>query len=472
MTTATRAKNIGVYLRISADPDGTQTATKRQLEDCKRFAGRKGWHVADVFEDIDTSAFARKSKRPEFERMLESLKDQTIDGVLCWKIDRLSRRQRDLVRVDEQCEETGGFIATVVEGIDTSEPSSRFIAELLVSQARMESENTSIRLKRAHQSLAKTGQPVLGGYRAFGYERGRSKVKQKEAGFIREAALRIIAGEGVRGVSRDWAARGIVSTTGKPWQTGPLRRMLMNPTISGQRHYQGVLTPGTWPAIITPAETATLQAILTDPSRRTNKGSVRSYLLSGGLGRCGRCDAHLVGRRNRHGGRRYVCDKQPWRPDSCGRLARLAEPVEEYVAEAVFAVLEGQDVAGLLKRPDPEADASMWESVAKDEAALEQLAVDFYRDSLIERSEFLAARDSLKSRLEQNQALLAKKSGNGILTTVIGKGALNIRKQWQEGALDWKQAIIAAVLDYVVIEPSDPGRNTFDSSKVRFFWRV
>ncbi|MCH7810210.1 MAG: recombinase family protein, partial [Chloroflexi bacterium] len=111
MTTQTRTCNVGIYVRISDDRDGTQTATKRQLEDCRRFAASKGWHVADVFEDVDTSAYQRTSKRPEFERMMGALRDGAIDGVLVWKIDRLSRRQRDLVRVDEQCEESGGFIA-------------------------------------------------------------------------------------------------------------------------------------------------------------------------------------------------------------------------------------------------------------------------------------------------------------------------------------------------------------------------
>src|SRR5687768_2163278 len=112
---AEKEVRIGVYLRISDDPEGTERATDRQLEDCKRHAAGRGWQVADIFKDVDLSAYRNGVRRPQFERLIEAIKDRQIDGVLCWKIDRLTRRQRDLVRVDEACEEAGGFIATVME---------------------------------------------------------------------------------------------------------------------------------------------------------------------------------------------------------------------------------------------------------------------------------------------------------------------------------------------------------------------
>jgi Site-specific recombinases, DNA invertase Pin homologs len=434
MTTETCAGNIGIYLRISDDRDGTQTATKRQLADCQRFATSKGWHVADVFEDVDTSAYQRTSKRPEFERMLASVRDGAIDGVLAWKMDRLSRRQRDLVRLDEQCEDSGGFIATVSEQIDTRQPSGRFVAELLVSQARMESSNTSIRVTRAHEQMAKNGQPVLGGMRPFGYSKDRSEIIPQEAELIRDAARRVMAGESVRSVCRDWQAQGVVSSAGKPWKTASLSRLLGSAFISGQRDYQGAMTPGKWPAIITPAETATLRGILADPGRRKIGGWARTYLLTG-LIRCGLCHEPLIAKPTATHVRRYVCAKVPGMV-SCGRLARAAQPVEDMITEAVFQALDGADIAAYVRRTDREADEVTWQAVAADEAALEELARDFYTDKAISRAEFFAARGALQGRLEQNRKSLARASRNEVLSTVIGRGALDLRKLWAERPLD------------------------------------
>src|SRR5690606_10504969 len=137
---------VGIYLRISDDRDGTQTATERQREACEAFAATHGLVVADVFEDVDTSAYRRGVTRPEFERLLTAVAEKHIDGVLAWKVDRITRRMRDFVRLDEACEEVGGFIVTVTDGIDTRTPTGRFVAELLVAQGRMESSNTATRV--------------------------------------------------------------------------------------------------------------------------------------------------------------------------------------------------------------------------------------------------------------------------------------------------------------------------------------
>src|SRR3972149_10281256 len=106
---------VGIYVRSSDDRDGEQKATQRQLAACRRYAATHDWEVADVFEDVDLSAYKRGVKRPEFERMLEAVAQRSIDGVLSWRVDRLTRRQRDLVSLDERWETAGGFIATVVE---------------------------------------------------------------------------------------------------------------------------------------------------------------------------------------------------------------------------------------------------------------------------------------------------------------------------------------------------------------------
>src|SRR5438093_1075847 len=225
-------ERLGVYLRISEDKDGSQTATRRQLEDCTKWATDRGYNIVDVFEDVDVGAFKRTVKRPEFERMLSAVRERDIDGVVAWKIDRISRRQRDLVRLDEECEEMGAFICTVQDNIDTRQPTGRFVAELLVAQARMESQNMSTRIARAHEQMAKAGKPTTGGTRAYGYTVDRRRTIPGEADLIREAAARILAGEGVRGVCMDFERRGILSPAGKVWTQGPLRRLLANPMLS------------------------------------------------------------------------------------------------------------------------------------------------------------------------------------------------------------------------------------------------
>ena len=457
---------VGIYLRISEDRDGQQTATKRQRADCRRFAKSHGWEAVDVFEDVDTSAFKKGVRRPEFERMLESVRDKDVDGVLAWKMDRITRRQRDLVRLDEACEEAGAFIATVVENIDTREPTGRFVAELLVAQARMESENSSIRVTRKHEEMAKAGRPSLGGTRMYGYSKDRMTIVPEEAALIREAMQRVFAGEGLRGICRDWEQREVVTPTGRPWIQTPLKRMLLSSALSGQRALNGVLTSGTWPAIISPADTRRLQLILNDPAR-LKRVTARSYLLTGML-RCGLCDQPLVARPRDDGVRRYVCARQPGN-SNCGKIARLADPGEEVVRESLFAALDGVDLRNYMEEPNGNTD-ELVDAIRVDEEARQQLADDFYVEKRISRAEFFSARDRLVARIEANRRQLTQANGHGLLNTVVGAGE-TVREQWTERGLDWQRAIMGAVIDNVVIAPATKGRTRFDPTLVTIEWK-
>src|SRR6478672_3537527 len=84
------ALEVGIYTRISkADPE-TQTATHRQEEACRSFAHARGWTVADVFEDVDASAYSGV-ERPAYERMIREIAAGSLGGVVVWKLDRLVR---------------------------------------------------------------------------------------------------------------------------------------------------------------------------------------------------------------------------------------------------------------------------------------------------------------------------------------------------------------------------------------------
>ena len=70
-----------IYARISSDPDGTRMAITRQIEDCRAFAQRRRWQVADCYVDDDISAYSGR-RRPEYERMLSDLGTGRVGPVL------------------------------------------------------------------------------------------------------------------------------------------------------------------------------------------------------------------------------------------------------------------------------------------------------------------------------------------------------------------------------------------------------
>ena len=456
---------VAIYLRISSDPDGESTATSRQLEDCKGYAGRQGWEIEGVYEDSDVSAYQAKARRPQFEALLEGLRSGAIDAVLSWRADRLARQPRDFLRLLQACEEAHAFIVTAQDGVDTRQDTGPFFSQLLVLLAQQESKNTSVRIRRALAARANEGKASPGGARAYGFNETRTALIPQEAAVLKEAAERILAGEGLRGVCRDFERRGILGTKGKAMRPSGLRRILTSALVGGMREYDGKFVEGDFPAILSPEDVNNLRQLLNAPDRRNAFATSRAYLLSG-FAYCGRCGSKLIARPRGDGTKRYVCASGPGRP-GCGRLARLAPPVDEVVAEAIFEACDGVSLKEYIERPNGRADALL-AAIRADEEALEELSRDHFVDRKIDRSEYYAARDPLAARLEMNRQQRARANGRSVATQVQGAGE-EVRKRWDSRPLEWQRSVVGALIEKVVIEPATTG--PFDPELVRIVWR-
>jgi DNA invertase Pin-like site-specific DNA recombinase len=421
-----------------------------------------GWHVLDVYADNDLSAYSGK-RRPEYERLRADLQDRRAGAVLAWHTDRLHRSPQDLETFISLCDAHRIEVRTVRAGeLDLSTPSGRVTARLFGAMARYESEHKAERQARKALELAQAGKVGGGGTRAYGYALDRRTVVPDEAVIVREAATRILAGDSLRSLANDLNARGIHAVKGGAFSVQVLKGMLVSARISGQREHHGeIVAPAEWLAIITPAQTARLRVLLNDPERRTNR-TPRRYLLAGLLA-CGRCSARLVARPRADGARRYMCAKGPAQA-GCGRLAVLAEPVEQWIADAVLYRLDTPELADALAgkaAADEESAASLAE-LAADGAQRDELA-RAYGDRAISLPEWLAARKPIEARIEAHKRRLARATRTSALDGLVGAGDA-LRPRWADLPVVRQRAIIAALLDRATVAPAVRGRAAFDPS--------
>jgi len=460
----------GIYARISSDREGDQLGVRRQIEDCERLAERQGWEVVERYVDDDVSAYSGRV-RPAYRRMLDDLAGGHLDGVVVWHLDRLHRRPKELEEFFEVCETAQiTRLASVSGDINLASDDGQFLARILGAVAAKESDDKSRRVTRKHQELAQAGRIAGGGSRPFGYEADKKTIRESEALVIRECATRLLAGEALRSLCADLSERGVETVTGAEWKTQTLRRILMSGRICGWREHHGELVAvAEWPAIITPAETLRIRALLSDPARRTNR-SARRYLLVRLL-RCGRCGEPLVSRPRSGGDRRYVCASGP-NFSGCGHTYVMADPLEQFVVEAVLYRLDSPELAAALDgstTSDP--DAERWQTeVARSQLELDELAAMYGRRE-IALSEWHAARAPIERRVTEARRHLARLSRTSVLAGHVGNASV-LRESWPELPLTRQHAIIAAVLDHLVVGPGRPGITRFDPSRFEPVWRV
>ena len=308
-----------VYVRISADREGKALGVKRQEEDARALAERRGWDVVRVYRDNDVSAVKH---RPDWDRLLADVRDRKIDAIVAYSSSRLYRDvDVEKGRLFAACLERNGDgervqIETVASGtIDPYSADGRMLANILASIDAGERERTSERVRRQQKAKRERGE-YTGGRRPFGFQ-----VKDKrlvpvdgEAKAIRKAASDLLSGVSLATIARRWNAAGVKTSYGGRWWAERVREVLAAPRNA--------------PDILTPTDLAAVQDVF--DGRRAGRAGDR-YLLTGLLV-CGRCGARMGGRAGK-----YVC-----RASGSVHLTTGAKRLDDYVLDAAS------------KRDDPE----------------------------------------------------------------------------------------------------------------------
>lgn len=107
-----------------------------------------------------------KVKRPEFEKCLEYLRPD--DVLVVWKLDRLGRNVKELMRLAEDLEDRGIGLQILTMDIDTTTPTGRLLFTILAGLAKME-----------HDLLIERTQAGLKAARARGRVGGRKPIPQE-----------------------------------------------------------------------------------------------------------------------------------------------------------------------------------------------------------------------------------------------------------------------------------------------------
>ncbi|CAN5903909.1 hypothetical protein BH23ACT2_BH23ACT2_28310 [soil metagenome] len=459
-------KRAAIYARISKD-DGTGLGVKRQEADCRALAERRGWEVAEVVIDNDSSAYGAKARKG-YSKVIAGIEAGTFDALIVWHPDRLHRSPVELENFIHVVERTGVAVANVTSGdVDLSTPEGRLTARIIGSVARKESEDKSRRLRRKHVELAEAGKISGGGRRPFGFEADKLTIREAEAAEIRQAVARVLAGASLRSVALDWNAREVATVTGAAWRPTTVKRLLCSPRIAGLRGHQGkIVGPAVWPGIIDPDDGAKVRSILT---ARPAMRSARAHLLTGYV-YCGRCDVPMTAAPVKRKGHRYARYACPLDRGGCGRCGIAGGSLDAQVTADLLHVLDTQALTdAVAAQPEP-GQADPVDVTAQIEARMATLA-EMFAAGEIGRAEWTTARDALDRRLADTRTEAATDArDHGAAALVAGEA--DLRGAWERWTLEQRRAVIGTVVDRIVIAPTTQRTNRFDVDRIAIEWKA
>src|SRR3954469_20276337 len=206
-----------VYARISSDTEGKALGVTRQREDCRRLAGQLGWTIGQEYVDNDLSAYSGK-RRPAYEQLLADVADGLRDAVICYHVDRLTRRPVELETFVATVDAAGVRQVRFVAGdMDLGTGDGLLIGRIMAAVAANESAAKSRRVRRKLDQVAAEGRPHGGYRRQFEYDDDKVTIRPDEAAVIRELVTRFLAGESLRALCTWLDETGVRTVSGGPW---------------------------------------------------------------------------------------------------------------------------------------------------------------------------------------------------------------------------------------------------------------
>ena len=289
---------VALYVRVSTTSQLEEGySIEEQKAKLESYCDIKDWHIYKVYTDGGFSGST--TERPALEQLIKDAQSKLFDTVLVYKLDRLSRSQKDtLYLIEDIFLKNNIEFVSLLENFDTSTPFGRAVIGLLSVFAQLEREQIKERMQLGKLGRAKAGKSMMWAKTSYGYDynkdTGTMTVNEYEALAVKEIYASYLAGMSITKL-RDKINEEYPKQP--DWSYRTIRGILDNPVYCGLNQYKGQTFQGTHKAIISLDDFEQTQRELAKRQQTAKELSnprpfQAKYMLSG-LAQCGYCHAPL-----------------------------------------------------------------------------------------------------------------------------------------------------------------------------------
>lgn len=333
-------KTAVIYARVSSEEQEKEGwSIPSQLKALRKLAVQNDYRVENEFVE---SASAKKEGRKEFSRMVEFVKENKIDTILCYKVDRLTRNPKDLITIEEL-----GVDLIFIEGRYDPSPQGRFALSMMANMARFQVENQALDIQRGlRERIEQGGWP----HRApIGYRNDKNsasvEIDESKCFYIRQAFE--LYGSGlysIKTLSRKLYEMGLRNRCGNKVYNHGIETILKNPFYYGAMKYKEKLYTGNHKPLITKDLFNQVQATLKKNSIR-NKKIKHTFPFRGYL-TCGECGCSITAQVQK-GHNYYNCTKSR---GNCSQPYIREEELETQIAAVLETIELDQELVDFMIR--------------------------------------------------------------------------------------------------------------------------
>lgn len=332
------------YVRVSTDNQLENYSIEEQTDRLRAFCRAKDITVVKFYTDGGYSG--GNTNRPALQQMLADIDAGLIDIVVVYKLDRLSRSQKDtLMLIEDKFIANHVDFISVNENFDTTTPFGRAMIGILSVFAQLEKDQITERFTMGRIGRAKNGLYHGGPTAPTGYDYidGRLVVNEYEALQVQDLYERFAKGHTLHNCWIYMQEKYV--TKYGPWTSEALvRNVLKNDVYIGMVKFKGKSYKGIHEPIIRPELYYTVQDIFAHSGRNNpsfRRSPFKAATLLSGLVYCGKCGARYHGEHGNYscysrtkGDKKYIvdpnCKNKKW------KIPELDTCITEFISRLSF----------------------------------------------------------------------------------------------------------------------------------------
>lgn len=163
-----------VYARKSSEAEDRQALSiESQISEDQALAKRQSIRVDEDSVLSESHSAKMPYQRPVFEKLIKLIEKGSVQGIIAWHPNRLSRNAIDSARLVDLMDR--GLLHEIVTPSQTfrNTPSDKFFFTMLTSQAKLENDNKGVDVKRGLRNKYEQG--VMPGMAKVGYKNDYGK---------------------------------------------------------------------------------------------------------------------------------------------------------------------------------------------------------------------------------------------------------------------------------------------------------
>lgn len=271
---------VAIYIRWSTEDQGNGTTLQVQQEACFAYCDRQGWSVSSDFVFVDDGYSGGNLHRPGLERLRSLVQSGSVDTVVVYRMDRLSRDLADATGLVGKEWRGRAVVRSATEDVIPEQDEGWLNYSFRAAFADYERRVIRQRTYAGKVRRSQEGYKVAGGA-PYGYRRtekpGVFEEDEERAEVVRQIFAKCaVENFGLPALARWLNEMGYRPARAAKWTVGTVRPILVNPVYKGRVVFgrqkflkTSAADPGPWRRLQTPrvdveAAPGTLPALVSE----------------------------------------------------------------------------------------------------------------------------------------------------------------------------------------------------------------